>query len=70
MMNTKEINMASFGLTYQGKPADFFVESVDFGKFMLSNYGKYLGINRKMKTAQQNVCHRRNASLNTQEWSS
>ena len=70
MMNTKEINMTPLWFAYQGKPADFFVESVDFGKFMLSNYGKYLGINRKMKTDQPNVCHRRNVSLNTQEWSS
>jgi hypothetical protein len=47
MMNTKEINMTSFCCIYQGKPAVFFVKSVDFGKFVLSNYGKYLGTNRK-----------------------
>lgn len=79
MMNTNILNMINFEFIYQGKPADFFVESVDFGKFMLSNYGKYLGINRNMKTTQSNVCRRRNAkhstcksasSLNTQEWSS
>lgn len=70
MMNTKEITMTNFCFTHQGKPEVFFVKYVDFGKFILSNYGKYLGINRKMKTTRNNVCHRRNASLNTQEWSS
>lgn len=78
-MKTKEINMPLICCAYQGKPLVFFVKSVDFAKFMLSNYGKYLGINRKMKTTRYNVCHRRNAkpstcksarSLNTQEWSS
>lgn len=70
MMNTKEIKMTHFCCIHQGKPVVFFVKSVDFGKFVLSNYGKYLGINRKMKTTRNNVCHRRNASMNTQEWSS
>lgn len=69
-MKTKEITMSSFSLIHQGKPAEIFGKLVDFAKFMMSNYGKYLGINRKMKTNKHNVCHRRSdGSLNTQEWS-
>lgn len=79
MMNTKEIYLRYFQVPDQGKPPGIFLETVDFGKFVMSNYGKYLGINRKMKKTYQIVCHRRNAkpsacmrasSLNTQEWSS
>lgn len=79
MMNTKEITLSIPWLMDQGKSAYFFVELVDFGKFIMSNYGKYLGINRKSKTVHPVFGQRRiakpgtcksAASLNTQEWSS
>ena len=79
MMNTKDITLSIPRLMNQGKSAYLFVEFVDFGKFIMSNYGKYLGINRIGKMVYPVFCQKRIAkpgtcksagSLNTQEWSS
>jgi len=47
MINYKVLYTTDSGAFNLAKTANKFVQSVDFGKFMMFNYGKYLGKYRK-----------------------
>jgi hypothetical protein len=78
-MNTNILNIGLNKINNQVKPEDFFQNIIDFVRIMLSNYGYYLGINRKMKFDLRCFCHGRYLKLstcksalflNSKEWSS
>ncbi|NDH69686.1 MAG: hypothetical protein EBY22_17675, partial [Gammaproteobacteria bacterium] len=76
---TNILNSGLYRPNNQGKHQVFFKIIIDFVRIMLSNYGYYLGINRKMKFDLKSFCHGRFVKpsacksarfLNSKEWSS
>lgn len=78
MMNTNILKVGVYKLNNQVKPEDFFQNIIDFVRILMSNYGYYLGINRKMRFDLQSFYERflkpstcKSARfLNSKEWSS